>query len=411
MSIKVAAIRTRTAVVALVLVAVAATFLASLLKEDTKHGVAYFDSVTSVYPNDKIRILGIEVGKIEKVTPEDDRVRVEFSYDAKYDLPEDVMAAVVSPTLVATRFIQLEPAYERGPKFPDGGVIPVERTASPLEFDDLKTELSRLSSTLGPNGADQTGALADFLDVAASNGKGRGAKFNAMVTELSAALGSLAEGRGDIFGTVRNLQVFVSAMAAIDGQVAGFNRNLAGVSDLLDDSGPELAAAIASVDRAARLVRGFVKENRPVLTKATSELGDLTTMLASSRDQLATVLHAGPNTITNFANIFTPRYQGYTGGLMVDQLSTPGQLLCSLVAHATAAEGNGLEACSAYLGPLLDKLGIDAPPVGVRGPLEIPGGGEPYPAPAETPPPGMGVVPPAGGGGGLLGLLMPGGAS
>jgi phospholipid/cholesterol/gamma-HCH transport system substrate-binding protein len=413
MDLKLATKNTRAILVALVVVALAVFGVLNLVQPDTKRGVAYFDSVTSVYKKDKIRILGVEVGRIEEVTAEDDKVRVEFSYDADYTLPADVQAAVVSPTLVATRFIQLEPAYSGGPEFGDGDVIPLERTASPLEFDDLKSELSRLSTALGPNGLDRTGALSDFLDVAAANGRGQGQRFNTMVTELSKSLETLAEGRGDIFGTVRNLQVFVTALASMDQRVAGFNRELANVSDLLDDNGNELTTAIRRVDRAAGLVRGFVTENRSGMTRATTQLGDLTTMLASSRDQLSAILHGGPNTLTNFFNIYSPRMRAFSGGLMVDNINTPGDLLCTLVAQAVQSSATGLAACASYLAPLLNQLGIAAPPIGTTGPLEVPGGGGPGPygetEPAPYPEGPDSELPPSLNGDGLLGLMLPGG--
>lgn len=404
-------------VVALPLIWLGAT---SLIGPGTKHGVAYFSSVTSVYPHDKIRILGVEVGRIDKITPEENRVRVDFSYDGKYSLPADVKAAVVSPTLVATRFIQLTPAYVNGPKLPNDGVIPESRTVAPLEFDDLKTELSRLSTSLGPNGNEAHGALADFLDVAAKNGKGEGARFNRMITELSAGLESLANGRGDIFATLRNLQVFITSVRNMDGQVATFNSRLANVSGLLKDNGPALSATIRSVDKAANLVNVFVKQNRGKLSGATTKLTELMRMLAGSRDDIATLLHAGPNTLTNFYNIFSPRMSSFTGGLMFDNLATPGELVCTLIAQQAGAANNDLSGCGKYLAPLLNQFGISQFPIGTNGGVVIPGGGGP-PAtapPAESQPTdgiGSSVVPltkPPGSNdlGGLLGLLLPGGA-
>ena len=334
-----------------------------------KHGVAYFKSVTSVYEGDKVRILGIEVGTISKIIPEGDRVKVEFSYDSKYDLPQDVKAAIVSPTLVATRFIQLAPIYSGGPKLKDGGEIPMDRTASPLEFDDLKTELSRLSTALGPTADGSDGSLARFLDVSAEAGKGQGEKFNEMVTNLSDALATLSEGRGDIFGTVRNLDVFISAVAKMDTQVVDFNSRLADVSDILDDNGGELTTAISSVDRAARLVDKFLAENRPELKKSLTKLSDVTGNLADSRDNLATLLHIAPNTATNFLNMFDQKTASYTGGLMVDNLNAPGELACALITNQLAEQDQTSQGCLKTLGPLLNAFSIPALPGGLSGPM------------------------------------------
>lgn len=390
---------------------VVASALPTILGAGTKHGVAYFASVTSVYPHDKVRILGVEVGTIDKITAEHGKVRVDFSFDGSYDLPANVRAAVVSPTLVATRFMQLEPAYVSGPTFEDGGTIPISRTASPLEFDDLKGELSRLSKDLGPQGG-ANGPLAEFLNTAAANGQGKGGQFNRMITELSKGLHTLSEGRGDIFGTLRNLQAFVVVLKGLDAEVTTFNTRMADVSDLLDDNGDDLTAAIESVDRAANLVTTFLGDNRGELRNASIKMASLTTALAESRDDIATLLHVGPSTLTNFYNIFSPRMSSFTGGLMVDNLATPGQLVCTLIAQQTGAPTNDLTTCGKYLAPLLDQLGISQPPVGTNGGLVIPGGGGP-PAPAAKPTSESGSTTSGGsvvsGSNGLLSLLIPGG--
>jgi phospholipid/cholesterol/gamma-HCH transport system substrate-binding protein len=373
----------RKALVSVVVIGLALMAVKVVVASGTKHGVAYFTSVTSVYPGDKIRILGITVGKIDKIEASDDRVRVEFSYDSKHKLPSDVKAAIVAPTLVATRFIQLSPAYTSGPVFPDGGEIPVGRTASPLEFDDLKTELSRLSTALGPSADGSDGSLARFLDTAAEAGAGQGAKFNTMIRNLSEGLRTLSEGRGDIFATVENLHVFVGAIAAMDDEIVGFNRRLANVSDLLSDNSDELTTAITSVTRAAAKVDRFLKENRPELKRSLVQLSDVTGNLADSRDNLATLLHTGPNTLTNFVNMFDWRVRQYTGALIVDNAYAPGELACALVSTQLADQEENETGCLTLFGPLLNALSI-LPPVGVNGPLK---GGGTYEGPQLPPDP------------------------
>ena len=251
--------RLKTILVLLLVAALAFAGYQTFFASQTKSAVAYFDSATSIYPHDKVRILGVPVGEITEITPTKDRVRVEFTYDADYKLPADVKAAIVSPTLVATRFLQLAPAYTDGPVLDDDGEIPVSRTAAPMEFDDLKSELSRISKELGPQGPGDEGALAEFVKVSAKAGKGRGAQFHQMVVDLAAALKTLSEGRGDLFATIRNLQAFVTALAAMDRQVVTFNKSLAGASDVLEDNGTELTAAMKSVDTASREVTKFLR--------------------------------------------------------------------------------------------------------------------------------------------------------
>lgn len=375
-------VRRLVAVVIVTTLAVATTLIVT--NPGTRTAVAYFDSVKHLYGGDKVKILGIEVGEITAVVPQDDRVRVEFEYDAEQTLPADVNAVIVSPTLVSTRFLQLDPPYKGGAELRDGATIPRQRTATPLEYDDLKEQLAKVSNDLGPGGINEQGALNEFLDVGAANAKGNGEAFRKMVGELSSAVQTLSEGRGDIFGTVKNLQILMSALAGMDKQLASFNKRLGGVGDLLHDNSGELAGALGQIQRAGSEVTRFLRKNRGELSANVSGLAELTRTLAQQRDNLATILHVGPNTLTNFFNIFSPRAPAYTGSLVVDSAMTPADLVCGAMAVQAAQDAQrGQQWCASYLGPLLNVLRINALPGGVRA-LTMDGGGRP----TDQPPPG-----------------------
>ena len=399
---------------ALVLVVLVAAVTVLVVQSGTKSGVAYFESVKNVYPEDRVRIQGVDVGEITGIEPDGDKVKVSFTYDSKYDLPADVKAAVISPTLVSTRFLQLAPAYTAGPVLGDDGVIPIENTASPLEFDDLKGELSKVATGLGPNGLDKDGALKRFADTVSANAAGgQGAKFNQAVKAAAAAMQTLNAGKDDLFGTVRNLQAFVTALSALDDQIVEFNGRLSTVSSFLDDNGDELDRALDSVTRASLAVDEFVRDNKEPLTESTEKVGRLTRSLANVRDDLATILHVGPNAMTNLWNIVSPRSGAVKGQLVVDNLKTPADFVCSAYSAAYQDANKGQQACKGYLGPLLNVLRVQQAPVGVN-PLQLPGGGAPTqdPGPRDPAPPvaeNPSELPPNTDIPGLGGLLAPGG--
>ena len=94
--------------------------------------VGIFDNSNALYPGDDVRILGVPVGRVTKVEPQPDGVKVSFWFNRKYKVPADVKAAVLSPMLVTGRAIQLTPAYSGGPVMKSGAVIPKNRTAVPV---------------------------------------------------------------------------------------------------------------------------------------------------------------------------------------------------------------------------------------------------------------------------------------
>src|SRR5688500_18164106 len=85
---------------------------------------AHFDRAVAVYPGPDLRVMGVQIGEVTDVVPDGNSVRVEMVYDQEYKLPADAKAAVVTPTLVADRYVQVFPAYGKGAVVPDGADRP-----------------------------------------------------------------------------------------------------------------------------------------------------------------------------------------------------------------------------------------------------------------------------------------------
>ena len=133
--------------------------------------------------------------------------------DDDYDIPADAKAVVLAPSLVSDRYVQFSPVYDGGPKMEDGATVPLERTATPVELDQVYGALDELSSALGPTGANKNGALSDLVDVGAANLQGNGEALNRTLTGFSKAVQTLADNRDDLFCSLDNLQTFTTALA------------------------------------------------------------------------------------------------------------------------------------------------------------------------------------------------------
>ena len=115
---------------------------------------AYFVSATGIYPGDEVRVAGVKVGTIASIEPVGAQAKMMIHVDRDVPIPADAKAVIVAQSLVAARYVQLAPAYETsGPTMADGAVIPVDRTAIPVEWDEVKAQLTRLATDLGPRAA------------------------------------------------------------------------------------------------------------------------------------------------------------------------------------------------------------------------------------------------------------------
>ncbi len=112
--------------------------------------VGYFSSAVGLYPGDDIRIVGVPpVGTIAAIEPQPQAVKITMSLNNGIRVPADAHAIIVAPNLVSARFIQLTPpAYTGGQAMADGATIGPDRTGVPVEWDEVKEELTKLSRTL-----------------------------------------------------------------------------------------------------------------------------------------------------------------------------------------------------------------------------------------------------------------------
>ncbi|MBF6173066.1 MCE family protein [Nocardia blacklockiae] len=329
------------------------------------HVTAYFPSTTGLYAGDDVRVLGVKVGKINSIEPGRDRVKVTMTVDRGVDIPADANAVAVSPSLVSARFVQLAPVYNGGPKLHDDAEIPLERTAVPVEWDDIKAELTKLSQALGPVGEDEQGSFGRVIGTAADNlGNGNAQALRDTLRELSSTLNTLSDGRTDLFGTIRNLQQFVDVLSKSNDQIVQFGGRLASVSSVLAGVSSDLGAGLDNLDSAVADVKRFLDERGGALTEGVQRLQDVTQLLADKRPELERVLHSGPTGLVNFYQIYKPAQGSLAGAVVGTNFANPIAFLCGAVEGIGANDSDKSgQLCRQYLGPVLNSLVMNYPPL------------------------------------------------
>ncbi|MDD4868450.1 MAG: virulence factor Mce family protein, partial [Mycobacterium sp.] len=272
--------------------------------------VAYFPEANALYPGDKVQIMGLQVGAIDEIQPAGDKMKVTFHYANKYKVPANAMAVILNPTLVASRAIQLEPAYKGGPALPDNAVIPEERTQVPVEWDQLRNSITNIVSKLGPTKEQPTGPFGEVITSYANGLAGKGKQINTTLNSLSQALTALNEGRGDFFAVVRSLALFVNALHQDDQQFVALNQNLADFTTRLARSDGALAGALQQFDSLLATMRPFLDKNRRVLVQDVDNLETVTNTLLQPEplNGLETALHVAPTEAANLNQIYHPSH-------------------------------------------------------------------------------------------------------
>ncbi|WP_199430383.1 MCE family protein [Qaidamihabitans albus] len=267
---------------------------------------AYFSRTVGVYSGSDVRVLGVRVGQVDAVMPRGDRVEVTMRLDHDVPVAAGTSAVIVAPSVVADRYVQLSTLGREGERIADGAMIPVERTATPVELDELYASLNDLVSAIGPDGANSEGALSELLDTGAANLRGNGAAFNENVRNFADLARTLADSKDDLFGTIDQLRRFTAMLAGNDGQVREANQQLARVWRTLSADREELSAALHTLGRALGEIQAFVRDNRAAIAANVDKLAETTQVLVDNQAALAETLDIAPLAATNVLGAFDP---------------------------------------------------------------------------------------------------------
>jgi phospholipid/cholesterol/gamma-HCH transport system substrate-binding protein len=331
--------------------------------------VAYFPETLALYPGDKVQIMGVKVGSIDKIEPAGDKMKVTFHYDNKFKVPANATASILNPSLVASRNIQLSPPYTGGPVMQDNAVISIDRTQVPVEYDELLDSINRILTDLGPTRDQPKGPFGDIIESAANGFAGKGEQLNKTLNGLSQALYTLNEGRGDFFGVIKSLALFVNALYRSDQQFVALNNDLATFTNSFTNTNREVATALTDLNQLLTTTRQFIGRNGGVLTHDINNLADVTNAILQPDplNGLETALHVYPTLSANLTNMVSPVTGGIMGLPVINNFANPLQFVCSAIqAGSRLGYQESAEMCAQYLAPILDAIKFNFPPFGLN---------------------------------------------
>jgi phospholipid/cholesterol/gamma-HCH transport system substrate-binding protein len=218
---------------------------------------AHFTRAVQLFPGVTVKVLGVDVGRVDTVRNVDDAVEVTFKLeDPEIKIPSDVQAAIVPVSLLGERYVQLFPAYEGGPQLEPGTTIPLERTAVPAEGDELLTAFEDYLGELDPE------TVEEFVTNTASVIEGRGERLNDLIgsaTEVVATLASERDALADMivqFNTIT--QTLSTRQDALGRLITTYNV----VGTTIEELRGSLEGTVTGLNDAAAALAGLLSENR-----------------------------------------------------------------------------------------------------------------------------------------------------
>lgn len=275
---------------------------------------ATFSNSANIALNSPVRIAGVDVGKVIETKRDGNNTEVTFTVsEAGRPIHDDAFASIRPRIfLEGNFFIDLDPGSPSAEEMDSGGTIPVSRTSTAVQIDEVlsalqspvRADLGRLLESYGlalthePTAAEDRTQLpevkgktgAEALNGALRYG-GDAGRYSAQVT--NALLGTekrdlarLVSGAGRAFGAFasrqEDLQGLITNFNVFTGALANQSVNLSTTIRLLAPTLRITQASMVSLNRSLPPLRTYAIELRP----AVAELPDL---IAASKPFLAQV--------------------------------------------------------------------------------------------------------------------------
>ncbi|MCV7099874.1 MCE family protein [Mycobacterium palustre] len=250
---------------------------------------AVFTNVSGLKEGDFVRIAGVEVGKVKKISiNRQGQAVVAFSADDTVVLTEGTKVLIRYNNLIGDRFVQLEEGAGSVKRLNPGQTIPVNRTEPALDLDALIGGFRPLFRALNP---EQVNALSTQLIQAF---QGQGESISSFLTQTASFTSTLADRDALISQVIGNLN---TVLVSLGDQSKQFDKTVDSLSKLvqgLAERKVDISNSIAYSNAAAASIADLLSQSREPFKDVVAQLDRASTQVLSDREYVDNILKGLP---------------------------------------------------------------------------------------------------------------------
>jgi phospholipid/cholesterol/gamma-HCH transport system substrate-binding protein len=263
--------------VLVLIVAVGQSFTSAPMLFASPSYFGQFTDTGQLNKGDKVRITGVEVGKVEGLKIDGDHVVIKFSIGSN-TIGTESRLAIKTDTVLGKKVLEIEP---RGTNtLRPNGVLPLGQSTTPYQIYDAAFDVTKAAAGWNIDTVKQS------LNVLSQT-------INQTYPHLSAALDGLAK-FSDTIGKrddeVKHLLAQANKVASVLGDRSEqINRLLVNAKTLLaafNERGQAIDALLQNISAFSAQVKGFINDN-PNLNHVLEQLRTLSDLLVERKDDLA----------------------------------------------------------------------------------------------------------------------------
>jgi phospholipid/cholesterol/gamma-HCH transport system substrate-binding protein len=178
-----------------------------------KHISAQFDSAQDLKVGDRVKMAGVEIGRVEDIELVTNKVSVVMRLSPKAVVKTDSKATIKFTGLMGQNFVAIDFGSPNAPVADEGAIITTveqpDLSAIMAKMDDAASGIKNMTSTFTPDTINNLlGPLTDFL-------KQNSANLTATIANVKNVSSQIAAGQGTIGKLIYEDSLYLSAMSTV----------------------------------------------------------------------------------------------------------------------------------------------------------------------------------------------------
>ena len=243
---------------------------------------ATFDDALNLPEGARVRLDGVDVGRVESISARDFRARVQMRIMRAVTVTDAARLQLRSTTPLGEGFVDIDPGD--GVPLRDGDVLPAGSTESVANIEDTLTAAALL---LSGGGLGQLKTIVGELNTALD---GRSGDVRSLLRGLNRTLGAVNERTDDIDAALTALDGLTGTLVARRDTVKDALRTVGPTAALLADSTDDLVDLLTRLRKLGEVADSVVRRSRADLRSTLTDLEPVLDALLSVRDRIGPTL-------------------------------------------------------------------------------------------------------------------------
>jgi phospholipid/cholesterol/gamma-HCH transport system substrate-binding protein len=262
-----------------------------------------FTDVTGLLPGNEVRIAGVKVGSVKRISLKGDQADVVVSMQGGHRLTEGNTIQVRYRNLVGERYLAVQEGEGSSAPLKENATVPVERTQPALDLTVLFNGFRPLFQALDPK------TVNDVSFEIIQTLQGEGGTVDALLARTASLTNSLADKDAVIGRVVDNLTTVLATVDQRDTELSDLIVQLRRLAEGFAADRKDIGSSIAGIADLTDATAGLLAGIRPGLRGDIKNLGALAANLDQGKGEIDGVLQRLPEKLNRI--VATASYGGW----------------------------------------------------------------------------------------------------